>query len=466
MLGNYRTSSYLPSSRVKAEAELEYRRRKLAAQPFDAFLSRVDPDWQWNAPHLRFIRRYLADVTDGRTKRLMIFLPPRHGKSEMTTVRYSAWALAQNPDKRVIVGSYNQTLANKFSRKIRRIATAVGVPIDRARTAVDDWETLEGGGVRAAGVGAGITGMGGDIIVIDDPIKNREEANSLTYRERVWTWYTDDLYTRLEPGGKIIIILTRWHEDDLAGRILASDDAPNWHVVTLPALAEDNDPLGRDYGAALWPDRYPLDELEKIKTAIGSRAFASLYQQRPVEQEGGMFKRSYFKFVNAGDVPAIENVVRAWDKAASGGAGDWSAALKMARGVDGNYYVLDIHRGQWTTNERDNHMKQIAAEDGTAVPIWEEEEGGSSGKDVSVYHTRMMAGYPFRAERSTGSKEVRAAPFAAQAEAGNVYLVRAPWNNAYIDELCMFPNGANDDQVDASSLAFSKVAAAGPLIYW
>jgi predicted phage terminase large subunit-like protein len=436
------------------------RTAKTTAQPFAAFLRRISPDWQWDTPHLAHICNKLEQVTSGDIMRLMLFLPPRHGKSEMTTVRYAASELNRNPGQRVIIGSYNQTLANKFSRKTRRIGEQIGLPIDRARTAVDDWETTQGGGVRAAGVGAGVTGMGGDLIIIDDPIKNREEANSITYRDRVWTWYTDDLYTRLEPGGKIIVILTRWHEDDLAGRILASEDGPNWHVVEFPAIAEGDDALGRSEGQALWPERYPLEELNKIKTAIGSRAFAALYQQRPVEQEGGMFKRSHFKFVDANDVPPLPRITRYWDTGATADGGDPTTGVKMGASSDGRYYITDVRRGQWSTNERDGVMLQTAKQDGTAVPIWAEIEPGSSGKDRGAYHARMFAGFTFRGDRPTGNKQVRAEPFAAQVEAGNVYIVRAAWNNNYIDELCMFPNGAHDDQVDASSGAFAKIVRA------
>jgi predicted phage terminase large subunit-like protein len=455
-----------PTLRQRAAAELELRRRRAARQPFAAWLKDVTPTWSWDWDHLRFIREQLARVTAGEINKLMLFVPPRHGKSEMVTVRYSGWRLERNPQQRIIIGAYNQTLANKFSRKVRRIAIERNLPIDRKRTASEEWETLDGGGLRAVGVGAGVTGMGGDLIVIDDPVKNRAEANSLTYREKVWNWYTDDLYTRLEPHGQMVLIMTRWHEDDLAGRILESEDGPNWTVVSLPAVAEGDDPLGRQPGEALCPARYDVTALDQIKVAIGSRAFASLYQQRPVEQEGGMFKRSYFKFIDPSDLPKMAKVVSVWDKAATGGGGDYSVRVKMGRGVDGLYYVLDVFRAQLSTNERDKAMIRIAEQDGQQVPITEEEEPGSSGKDVTTYHARMLSGYAFRGERVTGDKETRAAPYAAQCEAGNVYLVRGMWNNAYIDELCMFPNGANDDQVDPSGMGFRQIAAGGPVLLW
>lgn len=459
LLQNYLT----PQAYLELKVE-KLKRRAGVARDFSSWLRAVTPSWRWEWAHLAHVRLQLAAVTAGDIDKLMLFLPPRHGKSEMTTIRYSAWRLEHRPGERVIIGAYNQTLANKFSRKVRRIALDRNVPIDRARTAAEEWETQSGGGLRAAGVGAGITGMGADLIIIDDPVKNREEANSLTYREKVWSWYTDDLYTRLEPGGQIILIMTRWHEDDLAGRILASEDGPNWTVVSLPALAEANDPLGREPGAALCPDRYDVTGLADIRTAIGSRAFAALYQQRPVEQEGGAFKRSWFAFADA--VPDGLPAVRYWDKAASVG-GDWTVGLRMAGPDDqGRYYVADVVRGQWTTHERDERIRSTAAADGPSVPQYLEQEPGSSGVDSVQYLIRLLAGFPVHAERATGDKATRAEPFAAQCEAGNVSLVRAAWNNAYIDELCMFPSGAHDDQVDASSGAFGKVAQVGPLVLW
>lgn len=431
---------------------------------FPSWLNRISPDWQWDAQHLQHISRHLDDVTNGRINRLMLFLPPRHGKSEMTTVRYSAWQLQRNPKQRIIIGAYSQTLANKFSRKIRKIATNQGVPIDPARTAVDDWETIPGGGVRAAGVGAGVTGMGGDLIIIDDPVKNREEANSITYRDKVWSWYTDDLYTRLEPGGAIILIMTRWHEDDLAGRILASEDADEWTVVSLPAIAETGDALGREVGAALWPERYNVSDLSDIKRAIGLRAFTSLYQQRPTEQEGGMFKRSHFQYIDENDIPKDTTFVWYWDKAATAGAGDYTAGVKMGRTPDGRYIVADVVHEQLSTHQRDERVLEILRRENLMTYL--EREGGSSGKDVAVYQARIFAGFAVFSETVTGSKETRAQPFSAQCEAGNVYLVRARWNNAYIDELCMFPNGAHDDMVDSSSGAFSKIAVSGSALLW
>ena len=438
----------------------DFSRRSEAAREyaFEQWLPAVSPTWTWDWAYLRYIQAQLARVTRREVDRLMLFVPPRHGKSEMTTVRYPIWRLEREPETRVIVGAYNQTLANKFSRKSRRIARE-RLNLSAERTAVEDWETAEGGGLRAVGVGGGITGQGGGLIIIDDPVKNREEAESQTYRDRVWDWYTDDLYTRLEPGGQMILIMTRWHEDDLAGRILASEDAPQWTVVSLPALAEEHDPLGRMPGEALCPERYDATALAKIQRVLG-RSFHALYQQRPTAREGNFFKRHWFPVVEA--APARAERVRWWDRAATEAGGDWTAGVRIARAPDGVYYVEDVVRGQWSGGERDRVIRVTAEADGVNVRQWSEQEPGSSGKDAALAFVRLLAGFSAHAEPSTGSKEVRADPLAAQAEAGNVRLVRAAWNPAFLNELCEFPMGKHDDPVDAASGAFNKLARTGP----
>jgi len=433
---------------------LELRRRRRARSEFGAWLYEVTPAFTWDAPHLDFVRQRLEAIERGELNRLMIYLPPRHGKSELATVRYPVWRMQRDPSLSVIVGAYNVTLAQLFSRKSRAIAGRYLALGDERKTA-DEWETEQGGIFRAAGVGSGVTGRGARLIVIDDPVKSREEANSPAYRERVWNWYRDDLYTRLEPGGAIILIMTRWHEDDLAGRILASEDGPNWTVVSLPALAEDDDPLGRQPGAALWPARFDEVDLERIRTVLGTRSFTALYQQRPTALEGGLFKRAWFDIVPA--VPAQARRVRYWDKAGTDADGDYTAGALIAMDGDGLYYVADVVRGQWSALERERIIRQTAELDGHDVPIWVEQEPGSGGKESAEATIRALAGWSVRAERVTGDKLTRAQPFAAQCEARNVKLVRADWNAAFLDELTMFPNGRHDDQVDASSGAFAKL---------
>lgn len=439
--------------RVNAEIEL---RRRLS---FSSWLPIATPAYTWTWSHLVYLQSHLQMIANNEINRLMVFMPPRHGKSEMATIRYPVWRLRRDPSTRVIIGAYNQTLASKFSRRARKIAESF-IQLSAERSAAEDWETQQGGGVRAVGVGGGITGQGGNLIIIDDPVKSREEANSRAYRDRVWDWYTNDLYSRLEPGAAMIINMTRWHEDDLAGRILASNDASNWTVITFPAIAEENDILGRSIGDALCPDRFDVDDLARIANVQGSWTFSALYQQRPLPAAGGIFQRHWFGIVQA--IPAdVTNWVRWWDKAATAGGGNYSSGVLMGTARNGTYYIANVTRGQWSSGERDKIMLQTAALDAQlpgSVEIWTEQEGGSGGKESAEATIRLLAGYAVHAQTSTGSKEVRAQPFAAQAEAGNIKLLAGDWNETYIDELSSFPYGKNDDQVDGSSGAFNKLA--------
>lgn len=394
----------------------------------------------------------------------MLFVPPQHGKSQLATVRWPVWRLERDPSLRVCIAAYNQRHANRFSRGARRIAEARGLPLADDRVAVEEWETTAGGSVLAVGVGAGITGNPVDLLVIDDPIKSREEAESEAYRERVWDWYTDDLYTRLQPGAAVVLIMTRWHLDDLAGRILASEDAPHWTVVNLPAEAEENDPLNRAPGEALCPDRFPLEVLQRKRLVQGSAGYLAMYQQRPIPREGSMFKREWLSRI-VGAAPANPAAsVRFWDKAGTADGGAYTCGVLMVRDGDGLYYVADVVRGQWSAEARNRVMLDTARRDGPSVAIWVEQEPGSGGKESAEVTLRMFAGWDVHAERATGDKATRALPFAAQCEAGNVRLVRTGLGSsclaAYVDELTSFPSGRYKDQVDASSGAFNKLCLA------
>jgi predicted phage terminase large subunit-like protein len=348
-----------------------------------------------------------------------------------------------------------------MSRKARKIART-RLDLSPDREAVEEWETTAGGTLRAVGVGAGVTGHGAQLMMIDDPVQNREEADSLVYRDRVWDWYTNDLYTRLEPNGAIVAIMARWHEDDLAGRILASSDGPNWEVIRLPAEAEESDPLGRPIGEPLWPERFTADELADRKLVLG-RDYYALYQQRPQPREGEMFKRAWFEIVDA--VPADAQRVRYQDKAGTSGGGAFTSEVLIAASK-GIYYIEDVQRGQWGAAEREAHFRQSAELDrqaGKSVRYWTEQEPGSGGKESAEATIRNMAGFMIRADKVTGSKELRAEPMAAQAMAGNVKIVRGPWNAAFLDEITSFPSGMLRDQVDAASGAFNKLSARGTL---
>jgi predicted phage terminase large subunit-like protein len=419
----------------------------------------------------------------------MVFMPPRHGKSELVSRRLPAYILGKLPDAQIIACSYSADLAQRMNRDTQRIIDdpryhalfpdtqlfGANVRTVAQGTYLRNSDIFEvvghRGTYRSAGVGGGITGMGFDFGIIDDPVKNRAEAESKTYRDALWEWYTSTFYTRAEKDAAILVTCTRWHQDDLAGRLLEhakGDDGDDWTVIDFPAIKEDDhDPADiRAVGDPLWPDKYSSDRLAKIKAVLGSYQWSALYQQRPTPAEGGMFKRAWFDIVDA--IPAGGRWVRWWDRAATSKTGDYSAGVLM-QAHEGRFYIIDVQRGQWSTEERNAIMRQTAALDAQRTngecAIWTEQEPGSSGVDVVKAIVTMLAGYSINYEPSTGSKEVRAMPFAAQCEAGNVKLVKAGWNGAYLDELCAFPFGTNDDQVDASSGAFNKLAQPAWLLW-
>jgi predicted phage terminase large subunit-like protein len=260
--------------------------------------------------------------------------------------------------------------------------------------------------------------------------------------------------------------MTRWHEDDLAGRLLEDmkNGGEQWEVVKLPALAEEDDPMGRELGEALCPARYDKETLTKIK-AKGSYSFDSLYQQNPTAKSGSFFQVDKLQIVDA--VPANLEACRGWDQAATPGDGDYSVGIRITEAdAEGLFYITDAVRGQWDTATRDRTIKQTAALDGIRTAIAGEQEAGSGGKGQAENFVKMLAGFSVSTEPSTGAKTVRADAFSSQVNAGNVRLLRGEWNKAYIDELRKFPLGKHDDQVDASAVAFNKVSKMGPGIYF
>jgi len=417
-------------------------------------LPAISPELNWSWPYIRYAREHLDRITSGELRKLMIFMPPQHGKSALATIRYPVWRLQREPRLRVIVGAYNQFLSEKFSRQARRLASYC-MQLSPERTAAYDWETRFGGGMRAAGVGSGVTGIGGDLIIIDDPVKSREEAESQAYRDRVWDWYSNDLYTRQGPDCAFILIMTRWHGDDLAGRILDSDDGSNWTVISLPAEAEPGDPLGRTAGEPLCPARFDLAALADFRMTLG-RDYYALYQQQPRAREGGMFKEHWLPLIDA--VPTHAARVRWWDQAATEAGGDFTAGILVAY-ADGIVYIEDVIRGQWAAGERDAIIRHTAEKDAMygLITYWGEQEPGASGKDAARAFTKLLAGYPVNTEPTTGSKEIACQPLASQAQAGNVRVKRAAWSSAFIAEACDFPSGKHDDQIEAAARAFNKL---------
>lgn len=273
-------------------------------------------------------------------------MPPRHGKSELASKYFPAWYLGVHPEHRIILASYESSFAAEWGRKARDVLVEYGhlygVQVRQDSSAADHWNLLKRrGGMDTAGRGAAITGRGADLLVLDDAsAKNYEEAMSPTIREHTWDWFTSTAYTRLSPNGKVVVIATRWHEDDLSGRLIKQG---GWHVLSLPAIAEEDDEMGRLPGEPLWPEMFGLDALEQIKTTIGAHKFAALYQQRPIPSTGSTFKREWCN-KRYRELPQLKTTVMAVDSAfKTGTSSDFSAIVVY--GTDGtNYYAINVYK--------------------------------------------------------------------------------------------------------------------------
>jgi predicted phage terminase large subunit-like protein len=459
------------NAQLRARAILELRRREMIENGYNAWLGdHLPKGWSADVPHLKLISGKLDKITSGKTDRLSIFMPPRHAKTQTVTVRYPVFRLetAARP-LRVLITGYNERFVRRLSRQMRNVAEPIlGLSPDKSAT--DEWETPSGSLVMARGVGSPPTGDGFDLIVIDDPIRKREDADSVAYREKLQDWYGDDLFTRLEPGGAIILIQTRWADDDL-GKYAPDAEPGRWDNLTLPALSEgEGDPLGRPEGAALWPERRDVAELLNIKAVLDkkdTRSFLALFQQRPIPAQGALFHPDKIVIEKVAPLPArFVKLCRAWDKAASP-TGDWTVGVLMGYTADGELWVLDVKRDRLEPGARDRWMRGVAGDDaqswgkGNVLQRGPVDPGAAGIVDARLF-AKLMVGHQVKVVTvaGQGGKVLRAGPFASQVNAGNVKMVEGPWNVAYRDELRAFKGAPTDtdDQVDASSDAFTEVS--------
>lgn len=448
----------------------------MAQQSLIAFTRYTLPDYR-PAPHHDIIAQKLEAVERGEIKRLMIFMPPRHGKSELASRRFPAWFIGRSPKRNIIAASYNADFANDFGREVRNIvadrryANLFDVSLSSDSTAANRWHTNQGGMYAAAGIGTAVTGRGAHVFLIDDPFKDREAADSERHREKVYRWYTSTAYTRLENElrdsdlgdddvwkdferdidrgtalpfeGAIVLIQTRWHEDDLAGRLIEQQErgGDEWEVLDLPAISDD--------GRALWPEKYSAARLYKIRTAIGARDWSALYQQQPAPEAGDYFKREWFRYYDT--LPKHLRFYGASDYAVTGKGGDYTVHVVAGVDPEDNIYIVDVWRSQAESNVWIETFIDLVHRH---KPLKWCEEQGQIIKSLGPFIDKRMRERKVYCHReqliSVADKPTRCRSFQARCAMGKVYLPHAaPWVADLQTELLMFPTGKHDDQVDA-----------------
>ena len=427
-------------------------------------LALVDDDLYEVPKHIELLNQLLLDVSNGKIKRLMVTMPPRHGKSELCSKYFPAWYLGTHPNDRIILTSYEADFAATWGQKVRDIFkehnTIFGVNVNDRSAARNRWD-IAGyrGGMATAGVGGPITGKGAEILIIDDPVKNAEQANSPTFREKAKEWYRSTAYTRLTPTGKVILIQTRWHEDDLGGWLL-NESGDDWTIIDLPAIAvDDNDALGRKTGDALWPELWTIDKLEQRKYELGEYWFSAMYQQKPQPLEGGILKRAWLQYYDSKDpeirrVPFSNSITyTGWDLAISTKeTADYtcSCTLKVDNNT-GHIYIID-----WTRDHIDFPTQQ------KLVPsIQSKWNAALIGIEDNAYQAALPQSLrglklPIKTRTAIKDKVTKIVSTYTLFEQGMVHLPSDhPLLGEFENEYSMFPTGRHDDLLDATEMAIS-----------
>ncbi|MCK9929339.1 terminase family protein [Frankia sp. Mgl5] len=480
-----------PTSLLERRLDLLRRERELRAQVDaaeqerpktedpspGALAARITRGREMQARHLDLIDSAFVDIAERRTDRVALFMPPRRGKSRRAARWGALWYLRRFPERRVVIASYAAGLAEEHGRWIRdELASGDhGIklrPGSRAANRLD----IDGqdGGLVAVGIGGGLTGKGADLLIIDDPVKDRKDADSPTIRKSTWEWFTDVASTRLHPGAAVVLIQTRWHEDDLGGRILARE-ADEWRVLTLPELAErDDDLLGRPRGEPLWPERYDLAADLRTRKSLGGRSWNALYQQRPAAPEGAVFKRAWFRWCNEADMGTLGVVAVSVDPAITDGDdADDTGIVVTARGTgdrrDDAFVLAD--RTCHDTPAGWGRAACLAAIDHQAdALVVEDNQGGQMTAFVlrtawqaleKERRTRGMSMPAVVRVHARDGKRIRAEPIAALYEAGRV------WHHGehadLEDQMCSWvgDKDSSPDRMDAVVTGISWVLRLG-----
>ena len=463
-------------SRNEVEAMLSMGRKSLVDYSI-LMQKEYRPNW-----HHEVLAKKLELVSEGKCRRLMVFMPPRHGKSELASIKFPAWYLGKHPDKEVICCSATAEGAEKFARKTRDLvqdelhgAMFPDCKLQRGSKSVADWRVSKRGGMRGTGIGGLITGMGANILIIEDPIKDRNDAESDLIRRKTWDWYTSTAFTRLEKGGAVILIMTRWHDDDLAGRLLASEGEKGyvydnekatwvkvdgkevlggrtgqWEVVRFPAVATDDEHF-RFKGEPLWVDKYDKEGLEQIKRTVGVRDWGALYQQDPVTEEGAEFDKKWFKYwktlpKNLRYVTTVDLAISQRDTA------DDSVVMTCGMDAGDNIYIVE-HKA-WKANPSEV-IDEIYRQNGLY--------GGVVAVETTGYQQALMHYIELESRKRGRRLQVEGVKYFSQKESrirgllpfySNGLIHHNPGDCQVLeDQLTRFPSGRHDDVADALSMA-------------
>lgn len=400
----------------------------------------------------------LEAVASGETERLMVLMPPGSAKSTYASILFPPWYFAQNPGDAMIAASHTASLAERFGRRVRntiaQYGPTLGIGLAPDIKAAGQWETSAGGEYYAAGVDGPIAGRRADIAIIDDPVKSRQDADSETISERNWEWWKNDLVPRLKPGGRVILIMTRWSEIDLGGRLLddmASGGRP-WRVLKLPMEAVDNDPLGRSVGEPLWPEWFT--DSQRTEARRDARSWSALYQQSPAPAEGIYFRSEWLRPVNALPPRDSMRIYGASDYAVTDDGGDYTVHVVVGLDPADRLWLLDLWRGQTSSEVWVETFCDLVLQH---KPMGWAEESGQIKSGVGPFLTRRMRerkayvarqDFPSRSDKSVRAQSIRG----RIALDGLYYLASAPWRADFENEMLAFPAARHDDQVDALGL--------------
>jgi predicted phage terminase large subunit-like protein len=463
---------------AKEVALKELSMRELARRRLMPFIIRNQPSYLPGWVHTEIcaeLEAFSAAVTRKESPRLMIWVPPRHGKSMIASWHFPPWHLGKNPDHEVIAVSYAASLALGFSRKARALVQDDDFKklfpkckLNRDILNAENWQTTEGGGYRAAGVGGPMTGTGAHVLIIDDPVKNWEEADSETVRGSTAEWYASTAYTRLAPGGGVLIIQTRWHEDDLSGRLseLMDNDpeADQYRIIDYPAVAI-KDEKHRKQGEPLHPERYDAKALKRYENNVGPRVWNALYQQRPAPDEGAYFKKPYFKYYDIGHLPVNLDYYASWDLAITVKE-DNDPTCGFVVGVDGNgiWWIVDRIHGRWETYDIvDNIINTMLRWNPSVTWIEKDKVQLAIGPVLTrVMQERRVNNFVEEVPTGRKDKVMRARTLQGMFQMGKVYIpAEAPWLADFENEMLKFPHVKHDDQVDALAHMANQLEAMG-----